>query len=304
MARRELSAVTAAVRVGWLAAAAAATVWHESADGVVACGWAALREASWFRCDSAEPLAVVAAFAMCNIGWWLVDTRGGGWAARWRLRPRHARDMSHWAWQGGHRLRGEALWYLATLLAYDHFHPRRVLPEAPPSLARLAAETAAALLLYDALFFCAHVAYHKVPFLYRAIHAKHHSKAVMRACEAVRVSPLEQALDVSCSIMALKIVGAHPLSRMLYNLIIVYLITELHCGYDMPWMLANVVPFGLWAGSREHEYHHAVGRHYFQKFGTHLDWACGLLPRSRGALEAFYRGDAEVAAGARHCPAR
>lgn len=57
-------------------------------------------------------------------------------------------------------------------------------------------------------------------------------------------------------------------------------------------------------GAREHEYHHAVGRHYFQKFGTHLDWACGLLPRSRGALEAFYRGDAEVAAGARHCPAR
>ena len=126
----------------------------------------------------------------------------------------------------------------------------------------------------------------QVPFLYRIIHAKHHTKAVMRACEAVRVSAIEQALDVTCSILALKvsrpnvltlvlccccswnapplvtpphsatmvalaqIVGGHPLSRMVYNIVIVYLITELHCGYDLPWMLANVVPFGVWTGSR------------------------------------------------------
>lgn len=38
------------------------------------------------------------------------------------------------------------------------------------------------------------------------------------------------------------------MSRALYNIVIVYLLTELHSGYEFPWMLQDVVPLGLWAG--------------------------------------------------------
>lgn len=285
---REKSRVTSALRVAFVVTLSACVLYNSHVDAAVADVWALLRQSDWFRNDSAEPLAVVAAFAVCNLGWWLLDTRVT-WARHLLLRPIHAKEMGHWSWEGGHRLKGETLWYLSTLLIYDRFNPRRILPEAAPTLGRLAADVITTLLLYDALFFCVHVTYHKVPFLYRIIHAKHHTKAVMRACEAVRVSAIEQALDVTCSILALRVVGGHPLSRMVYNIVIVYLITELHCGYDLPWMLANVVPFGLWTGSRVHEYHHAVGRSHFQKFGTHLDWLCGLLPKDPNAVSNFYR---------------
>tara|TARA_R110002050_G_scaffold222527_2_gene358353 strand:+ start:386 stop:661 length:276 start_codon:yes stop_codon:yes gene_type:complete len=63
---------------------------------------------------------------------------------------------------------------------------------------------------------------------------------------------------------------------MVYNIVITYLLTELHAGYDMPWMLQNVVPLGLWGGSRRHEWHHRCGRVYFQKFGTFWDDLLGF----------------------------
>jgi len=43
------------------------------------------------------------------------------------------------------------------------------------------------------------------------------------------------------------------------------LITELHCGYDLPWALHNIVPWDLVGGPVRHDYHHTNGRHYFQK---------------------------------------
>ena len=45
----------------------------------------------------------------------------------------------------------------------------------------------------------------------------------------------EEVVDVACSIAGLRIMGAHPASRCLYNVVITFLLVELHCGYDHPW---------------------------------------------------------------------
>jgi len=44
-------------------------------------------------------------------------------------------------------------------------------------------------------------------------------------------------------------------------------------GYDFPCMLQNVVPFGLWGGSRMHDEHHRLSDRNYQKFFTFLDSA-------------------------------
>ena len=67
-------------------------------------------------------------------------------------------------------------------------------------------------------------------WLYHNIHAKHHAKTVQRATEAARLSIADQALDVGCSIAALNVAKAHPLSRSVYNVVIVFLLLELHSG--------------------------------------------------------------------------
>ena len=37
-------------------------------------------------------------------------------------------------------------------------------------------------------------------------------------------------MDVLCSVFALNVLGCHPLSRAIYNVVIIGLITELHAG--------------------------------------------------------------------------
>lgn len=84
-------------------------------------------------------------------------------------------------------------------------------------------------------------------------------------------------MDVGCSIAAVNLLGAHPMARALYNMVIVYLLVELHCGYNMPWMVHNVVPFGLMGGPVRHDTHHRLGKVYFQKFFTYIDNALGYV---------------------------
>lgn len=69
-------------------------------------------------------------------------------------------------------------------------------------------------------------------------------------------------------------------SRMVYDIVIIFLITELHSGYDLPWMPQNVVPFGIFAGSRRHTQHHITGRAYYQKFFVYADNFFGFVDNS------------------------
>ena len=118
---------------------------------------------------------------------------------------------------------------------------------------------------------------HRVPWLYKLAHKKHHSTLNVRAIDTVRLTPGEEVLDVACSIAALNLLGAHPMSRCVYDVCIVYLLTELHSGYRAPWMLQDVVPGGLWAGSRRHDEHHRVGTVYYQKFFCWIDNTLGYV---------------------------
>lgn len=198
---------------------------------------------------------------------------------KWRLQPELRRDLR--AWRPTGEVVQEVAVYALPLLIHDMLRPRRVIPAAPPSALGLAGEVVASLCMYDAYFFVGHAALHVVPAL-APYHAKHHYSRIVRARDVVRLSVLEEALDVGCSIAALNTVGAHPLSRAVFNVVIIYLLCELHCGYDFPWSLQNVVPFGVWQGSRRHTAHHVHGRAHFAKFLSVFDgierWILARVP--------------------------
>jgi sterol desaturase/sphingolipid hydroxylase (fatty acid hydroxylase superfamily) len=195
--------------------------------------------------------------------------------------------VSHSPWHWGAWM-FELLVYAVPLLTWDILSPRRhrrLAAFGPPTTLRIMRDVTAGLLLYDALFFCGHVLMHKVPLFYRSVHAKHHTTPEVRACDIVRLSLPEEVLEVGFSIVALNVLGAHPVSRTLYNLIIVFLLTELHSGFDFPWTPQNVVPFGLATGSRRHHYHHRFGHHYYQKFFFTWDRLFGTFQPNDGTLK-------------------
>jgi sterol desaturase/sphingolipid hydroxylase (fatty acid hydroxylase superfamily) len=194
-------------------------------------------------------------------------------------------QQSPWHWQAW----VFEFWvYVLPLLTWDILSPRRhrrLAAFGAPTTVQIMRDVTGGLLLYDALFFCGHVVMHKVPAIYKWIHKKHHHTEEVRACEIVRLSLLEEVLEVGFSIVALNALGAHPVARSLYNLIIVFLLTELHSGFDFPWTPQNVVPFGLATGSRRHHYHHRFGQHYYQKFFFTWDRLFGFFQRNDGSLK-------------------
>lgn len=204
----------------------------------------------------------------------------------------------------------------------------------------------AGIFLYDFYFFIAHRTCHWNAFLYRHVHALHHSKRGTVAWHEMQArsgslmlvvrsgaqsrggardrdgavaecrfldSRLEHgAMRLRCApspCLSCAQLRAHPLSRLVYNIVIIYLIVELHCGYDFPWMLANVVPGGLFKvrpaplwngvacrlsrltrcasqGARTHAAHHLNGRSHHQKFFGYLDSWFGPLPPASSARAA------------------
>ena len=123
----------------------------------------------------------------------------------------------------------------------------------------------ASVAVYDFIFYWVHLALHKVPWLLRNVHAVHHRQVQLSAREVVHHSLSDGTLQVGANVLALKLLGLHPLARAAHNVVVTYLLTESHAGYDMPWMLHNVVPCGILGGPPRHAAHHKYGTlHYHQ----------------------------------------
>eukprot|EP00040_Diaphanoeca_grandis_P043620 m.9824 g.9824 ORF g.9824 m.9824 type:complete len:333 (+) comp7961_c0_seq1:298-1296(+) len=264
------------------------------ADDCIADTWEILANKWWFKHDTFEPVVATIAFLPAIFFWYFVDTFLSDSLQKFRVRPDtpHADDMSAWkplSWDQFFSFTFFEKSRLPILIAYigpliivDKMYPRRILPSEPPSTERFLGEIVLLLVIYDALFFVVHRTLHKFPLLYRFVHKKHHTNSnATRANDTVRLTFIEEFLDVACSIVGVNVIKAHPLSRVVYNIIIVSLLVELHCGWDFSWMLHNIVPFNLMGGPRRHDAHHANGRHYFQKFFTYLDDICGPLSNSK-----------------------
>jgi sterol desaturase/sphingolipid hydroxylase (fatty acid hydroxylase superfamily) len=177
--------------------------------------------------------------------------------------------------------------YCVPLFLWDVLAPRRhrrLAPFGAPTTMGIVGGIAGGLFLYDLLFFVGHVAMHKIPFLHRTVHNKHHKTQEVRAAEIVRLGLVEEVLEVGFSIVALNLLGVHPFARSIYNCVITFLLTELHSGFDFPWTPQNVVPFGLMTGSRRHHFHHRNGKHYYQKFFFHVDRLFGFFQKNDGTL--------------------
>jgi len=76
-----------------------------------------------------------------------------------------------------------------------------------------------------------------------------------------------------------------PLSRALHNLMVTYLLTEAHSGYDLPFMSHRLFP-RVFGGAPRHELHHQHGNVYFHQFFMWIDDLAGFTlpaaPHPRG----------------------
>mmetsp|Transcript_36566 Transcript_36566/g.53682 ORF Transcript_36566/g.53682 Transcript_36566/m.53682 type:complete len:437 (+) Transcript_36566:59-1369(+) len=190
-------------------------------------------------------------------------------------------NLHKWHWQAWIF---EVPLYIVPLMIWDIKIPRRAAKIAvwsAPTTLQICRDVSLGLIVYDLGFFVFHYFFHKVPLAYKLFHKKHHTSTEVRACDQVRLSGVEEIVDVGISILTLNYLRAHPVSRTIYNIIITFLLTELHSGYAFPWSPQEVVPFGLATGSKGHHYHHRNGRHYYQKFFCTVDRLFGFVEKKK-----------------------
>ena len=141
----------------------------------------------------------------------------------------------------------------------------RALPQEAPSSRRLVLELALSFFIYDALFFLAHLAFHRIPLLAR-FHQPHHRHGEMNPQLTNQLSLTERLTLVLLANFSLNIIKCHVLTRTAFVPIFVYLLVEIHSGLDLEWGYDKLLPFGLGAGARKHAKHHREGRSGYEPF--------------------------------------
>lgn len=147
----------------------------------------------------------------------------------------------------------------------------RALPLDPPELGRVLFDLIASIMTFDVFFFIVHLFFHKNLWLFRNIHAHHHHHDVMHPHVTNRLTVVERIILILSANFALKLFKSHPMTRMLFVPIFVWLLVENHTGYDLPFGIHRVIPFHLYGGSVKHYKHHIHGSKYYQPFFTYLD---------------------------------
>ena len=176
--------------------------------------------------------------------------------------------------------------YVGSIKAFHCVVRKAPLPVAPPSALRLLGELAGGVVAYDLLFAPIHASMHhsRAPRKWRNVHRTHHvarpaarTGRALVPLETVQHSYADGFLQVACNVavqrlatpllLASGLVFApkHPLSRVLHNLVVTFLLAEAHSGFDLPWMGHRAFPAVI-GGARAHDAHHVHGDRNFHQF--------------------------------------
>lgn len=183
----------------------------------------------------------------------------------------------------------EAGLYLLGVALYHVGKAKAPLDPAAPTSRRLLGEVCAGIFLYDFLFYWIHRAFHaeRAPTWLRRLHRTHHHPigdlggTALRARETTHHSLFDGFCQVACNVAVQQVAvpflvptRKHDLSRFLHNLVVTYMLVEIHSGYDAPWSMHNVCPF-LFGGARSHELHHKHGTVCYGEFFRYMDVLLG-----------------------------
>ena len=305
--RRAARVQRSMMRFAPLALVGALLAVPKTLDAGVATLWAKLYGSWWAHAPMFEAWTATLGFVGAIAFWSSIHVlffRDRRRASEFRFDKEAPVAPFEWLGQlGGKRLWGAYLPLVAYVGSIKLFHcvvTKAPLPLAPPTALRVLLELVTGVYLYDALFAPIHASMHRrgSPAWWRRLHRTHHEarpssrrgKALV-PLETVQHSYMDGALQVACNVLVQRapsviwvgggfaLAPKHPLSRVLHNLVVTYLLAEAHSGYDLPWMTHRAWP-RVFGGAKAHDAHHVQGdRHFHQFFHSFLPWT----PRAAAA---------------------
>ncbi|KAJ8396553.1 hypothetical protein AAFF_G00016190 [Aldrovandia affinis] len=155
------------------------------------------------------------------------------------------------------------------------WRPPIPLPEEAPSLTQFLLGILGCTILFDFQYYLWHLLHHKIGWLYRTFHAVHHQYHESFSLVTQYLSAWELFSVGFWTTVDPVLLQCHCLTAWGFMVFNIWISTDDHCGYDFPWSLHNLVPFGLWGGSVKHDAHHQKPNTNFAPFFSHWDWLAG-----------------------------
>lgn len=113
--------------------------------------------------------------------------------------------------------------------------------------------------IFSTSLFFIHGGMHKIPFLYKYVHKKHHTFYDTVGFAAQYSHPVEGLFSACHILFGIYFVKPHFSTFCIYIFTLLVEIVDAHCGYDVPWKFiypwSDVYPWG--SGARAHDYHHS-----------------------------------------------
>ncbi|KAM3870627.1 cholesterol 25-hydroxylase-like protein 1, member 1 [Diretmus argenteus] len=149
--------------------------------------------------------------------------------------------------------------------------PPPVLPHNAPTVYEVFIDGLSVLLVFDTQYYIWHVVHHKHPQLYRWVHAIHHEYIAPFSWSTEQLSIPELMTVGFWSNLDPILLKCHPFTTWCVTVFSLWLSVEDHIGYDLPWSLSHLVPFGLLGGAPAHDMHHQKPNSNYAPFFSHWD---------------------------------
>ncbi|KAK0145198.1 Cholesterol 25-hydroxylase-like protein 2 [Merluccius polli] len=176
------------------------------------------------------------------------------------------------------------------------WRPSPPLPRDAPTLWEFLLGIAGCTVVFDFQYYLWHLLHHRVPWLYRTFHAVHHQYSQPFSLVTQYLSGWELFSVGFWATVDPVLLRCHCLTTWGFMVFNIYVSTEDHCGYDFPWAMHRLVPFGLWGGAPKHDTHHQRPGTNFAPFFSHWDWLGGTNTAAATALSGNNTAAATAAA--------
>jgi len=239
-------------------------------------------------------------YFLCMLPWSIIDLYGQNWWWIQKYKIQHHKQVTFKQVRNAMALIlfNQVVFILPLAVSQWVYVTPNKLPVMAPAVWTIIWQCLASLAIFDIEYFLLHSAFHKIRFLYRHVHSVHHRYSAPSCWVTQYLHPFELISVGFFSTTAPWIVGVHPLTENLFQLLAITVSVDSHIGYDLPFMPQHWFPF--WAGCPHHDMHHEKPPTNFSPFFTYWDKLMGSFCPGRGGqghkskeLQAWEHSDKE-----------
>ncbi|XP_055011574.1 cholesterol 25-hydroxylase-like protein 1, member 2 [Boleophthalmus pectinirostris] len=193
------------------------------------------------------------------------------WVQKYKLQPNVRPTYATMLHCAGVTLWNHLFLVFPASVAQWAWRPPVDLPENAPTLPEFVTGVIGNLLLFDFQYYIWHLLHHRIRWLYVTFHAIHHKYSSPFALATQCLGGWELLTVGFWTTLNPILLKCHLLTTWAFMVVHVYVSVEDHCGYDFPWSISRLVPFGVYGGPNMHDVHHQKPTRNFAPHFGHLD---------------------------------